>query len=260
MKTNTRSTKEERSTSGAPPDPSIHVRSPKQNRSRHTLDRIHAAALELMSQHGVEGITVRDVVERAGSSVGSFYARFSGIEQLVRYLRAHAREEMLREWEAALEIPQVETLTLRERTEVLVEGLLDVTGRDESRSLLMESGRGSVKRRMRDAAVALLQPGVDHLSPSGDARRDAALGWDMTVAAADALLNQVNREEPDDEALTPPEIRQALVRLLLGYLGAPIPEAHQPEPEPQLGPQLEPEAEVDPDFEADFVDPFDVWA
>lgn len=256
MKTKIRSTNEERSTSAAPPDPSIHVRSPKQDRSRHTLDRIHAAALELMAQHGVEGITVRDVVERAGSSVGSFYARFSGIEQLVRYLRAHAREEMLREWEAALEIPQVETLTLRERTEVLVEGLLDVTGRDESRSLLVESGRGSVQRSMREAAVALLQPEVDHLSPSGDARRYAALGWDMTVAAADALLNRVNREEPDDEALTPPEIRQALVRLLLGYLGAPTPNAHQPEP----GPQLEPEAEVDPDFEADFVDPFDVWA
>ncbi|MEX2528087.1 MAG: helix-turn-helix domain-containing protein [Gemmatimonadota bacterium] len=260
------------------PDPSIHVRSPKQSRSRDTLDRLHAAALELMAEHGVEGVTVRDVVEKAGSSVGSFYARFSGREQLVRYLRAHAREEVLEEWEAALlRIPELKSLPLLQRVEILVEGLLELAGRDESRTLLMQDRNGPVQRRMRNDAVSLLQPGATDPQPSRPAReredggedggRNVALGWEMTVAAAGALLT---RQLDEAEFLAPGQIREALVRLLMGYLSAPPMDAQSAELMPQTeagerSPDTDhaeppPPALPEPEPEPDFVDPFDVWA
>ena len=74
------------------------TRLPKQHRSRRTLQRIARAALELIAQNGVEGTTVGAIVRRAGSSVGSFYARFDGKGDLLLYL-----DERI--WEAAEPCP-----------------------------------------------------------------------------------------------------------------------------------------------------------
>ncbi|MSP24072.1 MAG: TetR/AcrR family transcriptional regulator [Myxococcales bacterium] len=60
------------------------VRPPLQARSRETLERLLDAAEEVIEERGVEEATVAEVVRRAGSSVGSFYARFRDKEGLVR--------------------------------------------------------------------------------------------------------------------------------------------------------------------------------
>jgi hypothetical protein len=75
------------------------VRPPKQERSRKTLERIVAAALELLQESGVEGTTVSDIVDRANTSVGSFYARFKGKDDLLRYLRDRFQDEVLDRWD-----------------------------------------------------------------------------------------------------------------------------------------------------------------
>ncbi len=78
------------------------ARSPKQHRSRRTLQRIARAALELIAQNGVEGTTVGAIVRRAGSSVGSFYARFDGKSDLLLYLDEHIWETVEQQWSEAL--------------------------------------------------------------------------------------------------------------------------------------------------------------
>jgi len=62
-------------------------RAPQQTRSQATLERIAVATESLLLERGPDGITIHDVVERAGSSVGSFYARFEDREAAVRYLQ-----------------------------------------------------------------------------------------------------------------------------------------------------------------------------
>ena len=59
------------------------VRPPQQARSQETLDRILEAAGTLVSEKGFEDATVGDIVRRAGSSVGAFYARFRDKEGLL---------------------------------------------------------------------------------------------------------------------------------------------------------------------------------
>ena len=61
-------------------------RPPRQQRSRRTLARIVEAGLAILREQGQEGLTVQDVVARARTSVGSFYQRFSGKEELLRHL------------------------------------------------------------------------------------------------------------------------------------------------------------------------------
>lgn len=75
---------------------------PKQSRSRRTLERIVGAALEILESQGPDGLTVQAIVDRAGSSVGSFYARFSGKDDLLDYLGERVWREAAARWDAAL--------------------------------------------------------------------------------------------------------------------------------------------------------------
>ena len=79
----------------------VAARPPKQHRSRRTLQRIARAALELIAQNGVEGTTVGAIVRRAGSSVGSFYARFDGKTDLLVYLDERIWETVEQRWSDA---------------------------------------------------------------------------------------------------------------------------------------------------------------
>ena len=84
---------------GSSSDP---FRPPKQARSRRTLDRIARAALGLMEEGGLENATVASIVSRAGTSVGSFYARFDGKEELIRYLQDRIWAEARDRWDSAM--------------------------------------------------------------------------------------------------------------------------------------------------------------
>jgi len=86
------------STSDATLDPA--VRPPRQERSRRTLERLEKAALELVARDGPEAVTIAAVVARAGSSVGSFYARFQGKDELFLHLAEGLRRQALERWRA----------------------------------------------------------------------------------------------------------------------------------------------------------------
>jgi AcrR family transcriptional regulator len=66
---------------------------PRQRRSHESLERILDAAESLIRERGFDSMTIAEVVQRSGSSVGSIYARFSnkiGLLQSVQ-VRYHAR-------------------------------------------------------------------------------------------------------------------------------------------------------------------------
>ncbi len=79
----------------------MRLHEPKQDRSRRTLRRITRAALELIAEEGVGAATVNAVVQRARSSVGSFYARFESKDALLAYLDESIWEEALERWNEA---------------------------------------------------------------------------------------------------------------------------------------------------------------
>ena len=105
-------------TSADPP-----FRPPKQARSRETLDRIARAALQLMEEGGVENATVAAIGSRAGVSVGSFYARFAGKDDLIRYLQDRIWAEARDRWDAALKDQDWTALSMEQVVEGVV-GLL----------------------------------------------------------------------------------------------------------------------------------------
>lgn len=70
------------------------IRIPKQHRGIRTKQRIMKAAFHLFARKGIHGTNAQEIVDRAGVSVGSFYAYFRNkktllLEMLEDYLNRH---------------------------------------------------------------------------------------------------------------------------------------------------------------------------
>ena len=59
------------------------VRTPKQQRSIQTKKRIIKAALHLYAQKGIHGTNSKEIAEKAGVSIGSFYSYFKNKKTLL---------------------------------------------------------------------------------------------------------------------------------------------------------------------------------
>jgi len=64
----------------------VSVSRPKQARSQQTLEKILEAAESLIQEKGLADASIPEIVRRAGSSVGGFYARFKDKNELLRAL------------------------------------------------------------------------------------------------------------------------------------------------------------------------------
>ena len=85
------------------------VRPPRQRRSHDTLARFVGATRRLLDEKPFDKITVNEIVQEAGSSVGAFYARFRDKDALLEHLRDVSASEAgserdqgpSRDWDAA---------------------------------------------------------------------------------------------------------------------------------------------------------------
>lgn len=62
-------------------------RTPQQARSRAALQRLLAAAQDVLANDGIDEFTIARVAEQAGVSVGGVYRRFASKEQLIEAVR-----------------------------------------------------------------------------------------------------------------------------------------------------------------------------
>ncbi|MDP9143031.1 MAG: TetR/AcrR family transcriptional regulator [Pseudomonadota bacterium] len=76
----------------------------KVSREQATENRgkILTAAAKLFRQHGFEGISVADLMKKAGLTHGGFYGHFSSKEELMAQACTQAFSETLKVWKAAL--------------------------------------------------------------------------------------------------------------------------------------------------------------
>lgn len=135
------------------------INEPKQSRSRRTLERIVAAALEILAEEGPDGLTVNRVVKRAGSSVGSFYARFKGKEDLLDYLEERVWTAALERWREALDARDWSGVALGEMAEGAV-GLLIDAQRSRSRYLVAIDQAGPGQGRAYEQFQAQIVEGL----------------------------------------------------------------------------------------------------
>ena len=198
------------------------VRRPLQARSQQTLDRLLDATEALLDEQGLDKITVAEVVRRAGSSVGAFYARFADKEGLVRLVLERFTEQAIATTEAVL-LPErwqgvpvadaLETMLLftlkivRERRQ-LIAALIVRSAQDPSLTALGEQLHEHICERMR-ALVAARGDRFTHEDP--DTAIHVAVGMVLSFVESRAIHHT--------ERMTDERMATEMARLIVGYLG-----------------------------------------
>ena len=207
--------------------PTPNLSPPQQSRSRRTLERLVRASLEILEKEGPGGLTVHAVVARAKSSVGSFYARFRGKDDLLDYLGEQVWQEALDRWNEALASRDWSALGLPQLIEGSVSLLVEA---QRSRSMYLEAldriagGRndayGEFQRHLLSGLETLIlrrASEIDHPNPEFAVR----LGLRAVMGVIDS------EPQSTEDALPPEVLTRECAKLLSGYLlgAAPAGEA-----------------------------------
>ena len=244
-----------------PPSP----RPPLQARSRRSLQKILSAGVRLLEVEGPDALTVQAITREAGVSVGSFYARFQGKDDLLRFLGEEALGDALRRWsEGVAEIGASASAVDRDTSarseaekalDLLLPLFLDGPGRTLALLEGIQDPAPSRRRRFEEALAGELAPRLGIETARGALRVRALVGILQDAARASAGGTQGDGEgdfHPGEELLR----EEGAALLISAAQGASRPTAHAIEPTPstdEVAPKPEPSA---PPTEPD---PFDVW-
>lgn len=208
------------------PQPLRSVSRPKQARSEQTLRRLLDAAEGLIEEKGLAAVSIPEIVQRAGSSVGGFYARFRDKNELLRALE----ERFLRELDERVEdiarpgrwtgVPIGEVVhalvgelirTVREREPLIRMFFFRAAADTESFEDGLRFRRG-VSARACDLLAD--RPEIRHPEP--------AVAIDLGVQMAFGLMHQTivfGELRAGERRLSDADVVQEITRNLLAYLG-----------------------------------------
>lgn len=206
------------------------VAPPKQARSEQTLRRILDAAERLIEERELADASIPEIVRRAGSSVGGFYARFRDKDELLRALEERFFQELygrLEEltrpgrWQGATiaEIVRpcvVELVTTMRERGALLRCFLVRAARDPE---IFEDGLRFRRRVAQRVGVLLLERRHEIRHP------DPELAVDLGVQIAFGLVQQaaiLGEIRVGRRSLSDAEIVDELVRNFLAYLGIAV--------------------------------------
>jgi len=149
-----------------------NVRPPQQDRSRQSLEKVLAAARQLLCESMTADLTLSDVSKTAGVSIGSIYGRFKGKDDLLQVVFEDALEKMDLEWQALMHELDARPLTLPELLPLLVDTLAEFLARHAAilKPFMNRAGQGDIARsgkeshgRMAAAFIARISAHQDEI-------------------------------------------------------------------------------------------------
>lgn len=204
------------------------VSGPKQARSERTLLRLLDSAEALINERGLAGLSIPEVVRRAKSSVGGFYARFRDKNELLRALEERFFRELDVRVDALLDLERWQDVptsvvidaavaelvaVVRERQQLvaafLFRAIQDSAIRDEGVAF-----RQQVSERVRDL---LLRERFDEFN-----HPDPELALDLAVQAAFSFMQQhvlLGETRSGNRLLSDADLTRELARLVRSYVG-----------------------------------------
>ena len=102
----------------------------KQRRSQETFLRLLEAAEAVTSERSFDDVSVAEICERAGLSVGAFYRRFESKDGLLQVLHEHYTDRMLRLQAAALDPARWVGVPMVEMVERVIDDVFQTTRRN----------------------------------------------------------------------------------------------------------------------------------
>jgi AcrR family transcriptional regulator len=203
------------------------VRPPQQARSRETLDRILEAAEALAAEKGFADAPVSEIVRRAGSSVGAFYARFPDKQALLHALYERFLAQAIATADDALDPARWEGAGIPELLDEVVRFLVDIYR--ERRGLMrafvlrqhtdpdIQARRERLSHYVSDKLAALLLARRGEIAHP-DPERAAAFGLALVFSTLDNVI-LFGELRSGSLALSDAELAAELTRAYLAYLG-----------------------------------------
>jgi AcrR family transcriptional regulator len=209
---------------------------PKQARSADSARRMLEAGEELFLTGGSDALKLEAIIERAGTSTGSFYARFGSMQGYLDALHDRALVQ-IEESLAPVLARAAEQTSLDDALRVVVEGTLKVLRRDRA-SLYYFAVGGTQAPHTRERGTQFVlgfREALMHLAShfindptSPDAERRLDIMWRMFAAMA---FQQIMFDQPEISPLRLSDTR--LAREWAAALSASVAEfAAQPQATP----------------------------
>jgi len=206
------------------------INPPKQERSRESLRRIAMAGRELLRERDFDSVTVDEIVERAGSSKGSFYHRFADKDALLAYLLRQEHDEALEAWSELLDPARWRHRPLAAMLDAFLDRLLAIyrgtpslmrayagkifTGADEIRALSVDLNRHVLE--LLRATVRAKAHEIRHPDPD---RASAFLLTALITLLPPLFLYPAPELVPG--GLDPEALEAEVRRLIRSYVGLP---------------------------------------
>jgi AcrR family transcriptional regulator len=205
------------------------VARPKQARSEETLYRLLDAAEALIEEKGLGDASIPEIVRRAGSSVGGFYARFQDKDALLRALEERFFEQVSARLEALADERRWADARLEEIVDACAAELVSVAG--ERRNLIaafliraahdpaVREGGLRFRRRVAERITRLLGARGERIG-----HPEPALAIDLGVQFAFGLMLQravAGEIRAAGRTLSDDELRREIARSFLAYLERP---------------------------------------
>jgi AcrR family transcriptional regulator len=204
-------------------------RPPRQARSQKTLDRILEAAEAIARDRGLAAVTVQEVIERSGVSVGSFYARFAGRDALLHHMQNRFWTAAEDQWRAFLDPARWEgvptSVLVGELVRILVRGyalraaslrayLLYALAHPDDKPLRRSA---MLDEAVAERLLALLEPRLAEFGhPWPERAVPMAIRQLLATLREEVLFGPAR---PDGATLEEDDLVVELTRAFLGYLG-----------------------------------------
>jgi AcrR family transcriptional regulator len=214
----------------APPTGKGTSRQPQQGRSRASLERMLAAARELMLERGSEEFTLQEVSQRGNVSIGSIYLRFESKDNLVRAVIAESDGDIGAAEDAMFRMLRAESTSLGQFVPRYVEAYAEVLRQfapllrlsmDRAAFDPQVSAPGKVRANTAAAAAteAMLAFADEIAGPDRQLKADAAFRIIFaTLARQLSLGSTFESMDPIDWE----QLKRELGRMTLAYLTADI--------------------------------------
>jgi AcrR family transcriptional regulator len=194
-------------------------RSPKQERSQHTVDAILTAAKTLVVKHGLDRVTTNGVARLAGVSIGSLYQYFPSKRAIITELRKQHQQAGERIFRA--EAANLVNAPVRVAVRRFVEKMIEVHREEPElhRALELE-GRSVWVGDWERQAIGIVRLYLEH-------HRDELTVHDLDQAAhllmitAEAITHGLVLERPD--LLRDATVVDGVVRMFTAYLTSTVP-------------------------------------
>lgn len=203
------------------------TRRAKQARGRARIDQIIAAGMYLMKNRRFEDLTMEQIAERAGCSVGTIYKHFANKDALLEVLAESVRREILQEFDGAAQIGWLRGDSLDEIVHRMVRTAVSTVRerRELVRALLLRRLQAPDSMRpLQQANMLVVAAAIERSAPYRPAHLDAATferRYRITYQMMIGTLVNILVSQPGPLHLDDDDLDEQLALPMLAYLTAP---------------------------------------